>query len=55
MNGKITMAQLSYFFYGSGQQFIGKNYTVLNETAPLPDRTSKQSFCYNSVRTSKPI
>ncbi len=43
MNGKITLTQLMEIcLSGSGKQFMGKNHTVLNETAPLPDRTEKQ-------------
>jgi hypothetical protein len=30
--------------YASGEIFMGKNHTVLNETAPSPGITDKQTF-----------
>jgi hypothetical protein len=46
INEKNTLSVLfmEIFISGSGKQFIGKNHPVLNETAPLPDRTGKQSL-----------
>ncbi len=46
MNGKITecFSFWKYSFLDLGNILWEKNHSVLNETAPLPDRTGKQSL-----------
>jgi hypothetical protein len=48
MIGKITLSVLAsgnmYSFLDLGNILWKKNHSVLNETAPLPDRTGKQSL-----------